>query len=116
MPKIDAGSLYGTLNLLILQSLAEEGALHGLGIARRIFDVSDEALRIEEGALYPALHRLERDGLLRSRWGVSEKNRRAKLYELTAAGRSYLDQEIEKWQRHTEAVSRVLGDAVEGSA
>ena len=116
MPKIDAGSLYGTLNLLILQCLSEEGALHGLAIARRIHDVTLEELRIEEGALYPALHRLERDGLLRAQWGVSDQNRRAKLYELTPAGQSYLDQEVEKWVRHTEAVSRVLGDAVEDSA
>ncbi len=116
MPKIDAGSLYGTLNLLILQCLAEEGALHGLGIARRIHDVSLDELRIEEGALYPALHRLERDGLLRAEWGISDQNRRAKLYELTPAGQSYLDQEVEKWTRHTEAVSRVLGDAAEESA
>ena len=116
MPKIEAGSLYGTLNLLILQCLAEEDPLHGLGIARRIHDVTREVLRIEEGALYPALHRLERDGLLRSQWGISDQNRRAKLYELTPNGQTYLDEEVEKWARHTEAVSRVLGEAVEGSA
>ena len=107
MARVDASALYGTLNLLILQILSE-GPVHGLGIARRIHSQTQEVLNIEEGALYPALHRLERDGKLRARWGVSDQNRRAKFYELTPAGRRYLDAAVENWIRHTEAVSRVL--------
>lgn len=107
MSPIGSDTLYGTLNLLILKSLAD-GSLHGLGIARRIHHISDDALRIEEGALYPALHRMERDGFLEASWGKSENNRRAKFYELTAAGRRQLEQEVERWRRHAGAVSRVL--------
>jgi len=116
MVKVAAGSLYGTLNLLILQSLAEAGPLHGLGIANRIQAVSREVLRIEEGALYPALHRLQRGGLLEARWGTSDKGRRAKLYDLTADGRESLAAELGNWHTHTEAVGRVLGnEAASGS-
>ncbi len=106
-PSIDSTSLYGTLNLLILQSLARE-TLHGLAIARRIREATDESLRIEEGALYPALHRLERDGLLDSSWGASENNRRAKYYALTAVGEQRLKGERERWRKHTLAVSKLL--------
>ncbi len=116
MTKIDAGSLYGTLNLLILQSLADGDAAHGLAIARNIHTETREVLRIEEGALYPALHRLERDGLLESRWGTSDQNRRAKFYEITAAGREHLHDELERWVQHTGAVSRVLGVSTEDLA
>ena len=107
MPRIVADSLYGTLNLLILAAL-EDGALHGLQVARRIQGASKEVLDVEEGALYPALHRLERDGLLRGTWGVSDRGRRAKFYELTGAGRRHLGREVERWRRHTRAVARVL--------
>ena len=107
MTKPDASALYGTLNLLILQILSE-GPLHGLGIARRIHAQTQEVLNIEEGALYPALHRLERDGKLQARWGISDQNRRAKFYDMTPAGKKYLDAAVENWIRHTEAVSRVL--------
>lgn len=107
-PKIDSTSLYGTLNLLILQAVAAE-PIHGLAIARRIRDSTEESLRIEEGALYPALHRLERDGLLEPRWGTSENNRRAKYYALTPAGARRLERERERWVQHTLAVSRLLG-------
>lgn len=112
MTKTDASSLYGTLNLLILKILAD-GPLHGLGIARAIHARTEEVLTIEEGALYPALHRLERDGKLRSRWGVSDQNRRAKFYEMTPAGKAYLNRTVDGWVRHTEAVSRVLQVSME---
>lgn len=104
---IEASSLYGNLNLLILRVVAD-GPLHGLAIARRIRSQSEEVLQIEEGALYPALHRLERDGYLTSTWGVSERNRRAKYYELTSSGRAALEEAMALWVRHTRAVSRVL--------
>jgi transcriptional regulator len=107
MPGLDANTLYGNLNLLILKTVAE-GALHGLGIARRIGQLSEDELAIEEGALYPALHRLERDGYVVGEWGVSEQNRRAKFYGLTAAGRERLARELENWRRHTMAVAKVL--------
>jgi transcriptional regulator len=106
-PTIDSTSLYGTLNLLILQALARE-PLHGLAIARRIRDSTNESLRIEEGALYPALHRLERDGLLEPSWGTSENNRRAKYYALTAEGAQRLERERKRWLVHTLAVSKLL--------
>ena len=107
MPRIDSGSLYGTLNLLILTILNEQ-SLHGLGIARRIESRTGEALQIEEGALYPALHRLEAEGLLASKWGISEKGRRAKLYSLTKRGRAERERETDRWLRHTNAVEQVL--------
>ena len=106
-PSIDSTSLYGTLNLLILQALARE-SLHGLAIAKRIRDSTGESLRIEEGALYPALHRLERDGLLEPSWGTSENNRKAKYYSLTADGERRLARERERWLKHTLAVSKLL--------
>lgn len=104
---IDATSLYGTLNLLILKTL-EEGKLHGLDVAREIRGVTSGVLQIEEGALYPALHRLERDGLVEAEWGVSSKGRRAKFYTLTKKGRSRLERERAGWERHARAVARVL--------
>lgn len=106
-PRIDSTSLYGTLNLLILKALSGQ-ALHGLAIARRIRESSADTLTIEEGALYPALHRLERDGLLAASWGTSENNRRAKFYELTPAGERRLAHERDQWLAHTLAVSRLL--------
>lgn len=105
--KIDSTSLYGSLNLLILQALTAE-PLHGLAIARRLRESSEEALRIEEGALYPALHRLERDGLLEPSWGTSENNRQAKYYALTPEGRRRLDRERARWVKHTLVVSKLL--------
>ena len=106
-PSIDSTSLYGTLNLLIMQALARE-PLHGLAIARRIRESTEESLRIEEGALYPALHRLERDGLLEPSWGTSENNRRAKYYALTDGGARRLERERARWLKHTLAVSKLL--------
>ena len=100
--------LYGTLNLLILQTLQQD-PLHGLEILRSIEAAAGEDLRIEEGALYPALHRLERDGLLAAEWGFSEQRRRAKYYRLTSLGRKHLEREVRGWLRHADAVARVLG-------
>jgi PadR family transcriptional regulator, regulatory protein PadR len=108
MPRITSDTLYGTLNLLILRVL-QDGPLHGLAIQRRLRDASDSALSVEEGALYPALHRLEADGLLSAEWGTSEKNRKAKFYRLTAKGRRHLQREAAKWTAHAAAVFRTLG-------
>lgn len=102
--------LQGTLDLLILKALAR-GAMHGYGVAEWIHQSSEDVLRVEEGALYPALHRLELRGLLSSEWGVSENNRRAKYYALTNAGRKHLAQETEFWQRMSGAVARILQTA-----
>jgi len=104
---VDADTLYGTLNLLVLQSL-KEGPLHGLAVARRIDSETRGQLRVEEGALYPALHRLERDGLLEGNWGRTDENRRAKFYRLTRKGRRHLEREVARWSRHAEAVASVL--------
>jgi PadR family transcriptional regulator, regulatory protein PadR len=102
--------LQGTLDLLILKALAR-GAMHGYGVAEWIHDSSQDVLRVEEGALYPALHRLELRGLLSAEWGVSDNNRRAKYYALTATGRKQLAQETEYWQRMSGAVARILQTA-----
>jgi transcriptional regulator len=107
MSRIDADTLYGTLSLLILRTLAQR-SFHGLEIQRRIHALAEKALHIEEGALYPALHRLERDGLLEAEWGISTKGRRAKFYRLTATGRRRLTRETEGWLNHVRAVMRVL--------
>ena len=104
-PRTDV--LQGTLDMLILRTLARD-AMHGYGIAVRIQQVSDEVLRVAEGSLYPALHRLEHTGWIRSAWGISENNRRAKYYRLTAAGRKQLAEEEQSWARLTEGVARVL--------
>lgn len=113
MTRVDSDTLYGTLNLLILKALAE-GPLHGLAISRRIRAESADVLAVEEGALYPALHRLQRDGLLRAEWGLSDTRRRVKTYELTAPGRRRLTREIARWQRHVNAVARLLEVAPPG--
>ncbi len=100
--------LQGTLDMLILKALAR-GVKHGYAIAEWIGASSEEALRVEEGALYPALHRLELKGLLGSEWGVSENNRRAKYYGLLPAGRKALAAESERWSRISSAIARVMG-------
>jgi PadR family transcriptional regulator PadR len=100
----------GTLDMLILRTLAR-GRAHGYAIAESIHQRSDDVLRVEESALYPALHRLELRGLLASDWGVSENNRRAKYYRLTARGRKYLAAESERWSRMTAAIARVMETA-----
>lgn len=102
--------LQGTLDLLILKALAR-GAMHGYGVAEWIHNSSQDVLRVEEGALYPALHRLELRGLLSSKWGTSENNRRAKYYALTGAGKKQLIQETEYWHRMSGAVARILQTA-----
>jgi PadR family transcriptional regulator PadR len=102
--------LQGTLDMLILKALAR-GPLHGYAIAEWIVASSDDALRVEEGALYPALHRLELKGLLGAEWGLSENNRRAKYYRLLPAGRKALAAEAERWNRMSSAIARVMGTA-----
>ena len=99
--------LPGTLDLLILKAVSL-GPLHGYAVLLRIGQISRGALMIEQGALYPALFRLVRKGLLKARWGVSENNQRAKFYELTAAGRKRLQEEIEGWDRLVAAIGTVL--------
>src|SRR5678809_1727108 len=100
--------LQGTLTLLVLRTLATQGAMHGYAITTHIQRVSADLLRVEEGSLYPALHRMEQQGWLRSEWGVTEKNREARFYSLTAHGRKQLALEEESWARFTEGVGRVL--------
>ena len=97
----------GTMDLLILKTLALE-PMHGWGIAQRIRQVSKEVLQVNQGALYPALHRLEQSGWIRAKWGESDNNRRAKFYLLTTAGQRYLDQEEANWQRLSSAIGLVL--------
>ena len=102
--------LQGTLDMLVLKALAR-GAKHGYAVAEWIHDSSNDVLQVEEGALYPALHRLELRGLLSSEWGASDNNRRAKFYALTAAGRKELAAETEYWRRMTGAIARVMQTA-----
>ena len=102
--------LPGTLDMLILKTLSR-GDLHGYAIAQFIQQASHDVLKVEEGALYPALHRLEVRGLLKAEWGASDNNRRAKFYRLTAAGRRALDQESAFWDRVATAVTRVMQTA-----
>jgi transcriptional regulator len=102
--------LQGTLDLLILKALAK-GSMHGYGVAEWIHESSQDVLRVEEGALYPALHRLELRGLLSAKWGTSDNNRRAKYYALTAAGRRRLAEETEFWGRMSGAIARILQTA-----
>jgi PadR family transcriptional regulator PadR len=100
--------LQGTLVLLILKTLASSKRLHGYAITAHVQRVSGELLRVEEGSLYPALHRMEQEGWIRADWGKTEKNRDARFYSLTAKGRKQLMQEEESWERLTEGVARVI--------
>jgi len=100
----------GTLDLLILQILVLEPQ-HGWAISERVQQISSDVLRIQQGSLYPALHRLERRGWIKARWGVTENNRRAKYYEITRAGRKQLDAEKDAWTKLTAAMAQVLGMA-----
>ena len=102
-----AGVLPGTLDLLILKAVSL-GRLHGYGVLLRIGQISGDALQIQQGALYPALYRLEHQGLIDSEWGTSENNRRAKYYRLTAAGRARLGEETASWNHLAAAVARAL--------
>jgi PadR family transcriptional regulator, regulatory protein PadR len=102
------GVLQGTLDLLVLKTLDSRGSVHGYGIATHIQEVTNNVLRVEEGSLYPALHRLEQAGLIDSTWQTSETSRRARFYQLTAQGRRELKSEEKNWQAVTAAVTRVL--------
>jgi transcriptional regulator len=103
--------LQGTLDLLVLRTLSTGGTMHGYAISERVEQVSRETLKIEAGSLYPALHRMEEAGWVRATWDVSDNNRRARFYALTAAGRRRLAEETEHWARLAGAVGRVLKKA-----
>jgi PadR family transcriptional regulator, regulatory protein PadR len=107
LKNIQTDLLQGTLDLLVLKTL-QSGPTHGWDIAQRIQQVSQGILRVGQGSLYPALHRLEAQGWIASEWGASENNRRAKFYKLTAAGRKQLAAETETWERFTGAVKLIL--------
>jgi len=100
--------LQGTLALLVLKTLSARGSMHGYAITSHIQRASADLLRVEEGSLYPALHRMEQDGWVRAEWGVTEKNRQARFYTLTPQGKKQLAAEQENWARLTEGVTRVL--------
>jgi PadR family transcriptional regulator len=104
-------ALQGSLPLLVLKLLARRGPLHGYGIATQIESMSDELLRVEEGSLYPALHRLEEASLIKARWKTTDTGRRARVYEITAAGRAQLESDEERWKAITSAVGRILKQA-----
>jgi transcriptional regulator len=103
--------LQGTLSLLVLRALQSHGKMHGYALTSHIHKVSAELLRLEEGSLYPALHRMEQDQWVRAEWGVTEKGRKARFYSLTPKGEQQLALERESWERLTRGVSRVLRHA-----
>jgi transcriptional regulator len=100
--------LQGTLALLVLRTLAAHRRMHGYAITTHIQRVSDDLLRVEEGSLYPALHRMEQQGLVRAEWGMTEKRREARFYSITPKGRKQLAEEQENWTRLTQGVDRVI--------
>jgi transcriptional regulator len=100
--------LQGTLDLLVLKTLASRGTMHGYAITLHVEQISENSLRLEEGSLYPALHRMTQEGWLRAEWGASDNNRRARYYSITAAGRRQLAAEEKSWRDLTDAVGRVL--------
>ncbi len=106
MDKVDV--LQGTLILLVLRTLEALGALHGYGIARRIEQISGDVLQLNQGTLYPALLRMEQEGWITSKWGFSEKNRKAKFYSITRAGRKGLARETDEWKRMSSTIDRFL--------
>jgi PadR family transcriptional regulator, regulatory protein PadR len=108
MAKHSNDRLQGTLDMLVLKALASQGSMHGYAITLRIEEISANVLRLEEGSLYPALHRMTQAGWLRAEWGASENNRRARYYSITPSGRKQLAEEERSWARLTEAVTRVL--------
>src|SRR5689334_5613373 len=110
MAKPKSDLLQGTLDLLVLKTLELE-PMHGWGIAQRIQQIPQDVLQVNQGSLYPALHRLEEQGWIRSSWAASENNRQAKYYELTRLGCKQLDEETENWERLSTAVARILGTA-----
>src|ERR1700731_4264504 len=107
MPKHTNDRLQGTLDLLVLKTLASRGRMHGYAITLHIEQISENGLRLEEGSLYPALHRMTQAGWLQAEWGASDKNRRARYYSITPAGRKQLSEEERNWAQLTEAVARV---------
>jgi transcriptional regulator len=107
MRRPSAKLLQGTLDMLILKALCH-GEMHGYGIAKRIVQLADDALTVEEGSLYPALYRLAQQGWIKSEWGMSENNQRARYYKLTKAGRTQLNEDEANWERLSTAVTRVL--------
>jgi transcriptional regulator len=108
MPKSRNDRLQGTLTLLVLRTLDTRGPLHGYGLCEHIRSVSDELLEVEDGSLYPALHRMEQDGWISAKWQVTEKGRKAKVYALTPRGKEQLAEEYKSWARLTRGVTRVL--------
>jgi PadR family transcriptional regulator, regulatory protein PadR len=108
MPDPKSDLLQGTLDLLILQTLGTSGPMHGWAVAQRLQQVSQDAFVLNQGSLYPALHRLEAQGWIDAEWGVSEKGRQAKFYQLTRAGRRQLEAETATWERFAAAVGLVL--------
>ena len=108
MPSSDAEVPYGTLDLMVLKTLATMGPLHGFGIARRIEQIADGGFALNQGTIYPALLRLEQKGWISSEWGTSENNRRARYYSITRAGRKQLAAETENWSRTVAMVNRLL--------
>jgi PadR family transcriptional regulator PadR len=110
MPSRSIDLPQGTLDLLILRTLSLE-PLHGWAVSERIQQISGDVLRVQQGSLYPALHRLERRGWIKARWGTSENNRKAKFYELTKSGRRRLEIERNAWEKLTAAVSQILETA-----
>ena len=110
MAKPSLDLLQGTLDMLILRTLAA-GAMHGWGISQRIQQISEEVLQVNQGSLYPALHRLKRQGWIAPHWGTTDNNRRAKFYDLTKTGRKQLSRETASWERLVEAVTRVMQSA-----
>jgi transcriptional regulator len=106
MAKTD--SLQGSLDLLVLKILARRGPLHGYGITLHIEEISQDVLRVEEGSLYPALHRMEESRWIRAKWSITDHNRRARIYEITSQGRNQLEKEESRWSAVNAAVLRVL--------
>jgi PadR family transcriptional regulator, regulatory protein PadR len=104
-------SLQGSLPVLVLKILSRRGPLHGYGITAQIEGISDEILRVEEGSLYPALHRMEEEGFIKAKWLTTENKRRARVYEITALGRKQLEEQESRWREVTAAVAHVLGRA-----
>ena len=110
MSQAKAEVLQGTLDLMVLKTLDTMGTMHGFGIARRIAQVSEDLLRLNQGTLYPALLRLQQKGWIRSKWGTSENNRRARFYSLTRAGRKQLKREAENWERIAGVIGHLLAE------
>lgn len=108
MPKSRNDKLQGTLTLLVLRTLDRRGPLHGYGLCEHIHSVSNDLLQVEEGSLYPALHRMEQDGWISSEWQVTDKGRKAKVYSITPQGHTQLADEHESWMRLTRGVTQLL--------